>query len=233
MSVKIYDSTIGAFKDADTPMVWDSQAQAWKDSVGLVWNESAQAWEERWSAGRLPTIYQEVEYIQSDGMQYIDTGLTASFSLNGWATDICFEMTENSNFSDIIASGSPMYMQINPTNLLVIGCGGGNYETSGQILYVNQKYNVRVSVVRNNFYYFINEVQQSINLPNYNATYNEKLTLFCKSREVQGYGMGNYAKMKLYFCKIFDGQENMVRDFIPCYRKSDQVAGMYDLVSGE
>lgn len=48
MSVKIYDSTIGAFKDAETPLIWDEQAQAWKDSVGLVWNEQAQAWEERW-----------------------------------------------------------------------------------------------------------------------------------------------------------------------------------------
>lgn len=50
MSVKIYDSTIGAFKDAETPLIWDEQAQAWKDSVGLVWNESAQAWEERWKS---------------------------------------------------------------------------------------------------------------------------------------------------------------------------------------
>ena len=49
MSVKIYDSTIGAFKDAETPKIWDEQAQAYKDSVGLVRNESEQAWEERWS----------------------------------------------------------------------------------------------------------------------------------------------------------------------------------------
>lgn len=29
-------------------MIWDEQARAYKDSVGLVWNESARAWEERW-----------------------------------------------------------------------------------------------------------------------------------------------------------------------------------------
>ena len=60
MSVKIYDSTIGAFKDAETPKIWDEQAQAWKDSVGLVWNESAQAWEERWPAIKSPLyLYNE------------------------------------------------------------------------------------------------------------------------------------------------------------------------------
>lgn len=48
MSVKIYDASIGAFKDAPTPMIWDEQNQAYKDSTGLVWNESVQAWEERW-----------------------------------------------------------------------------------------------------------------------------------------------------------------------------------------
>ena len=44
MSVKIYDSTIGAFKDAETPLICDEQAQAWKDSVGLVYDTSKGAW---------------------------------------------------------------------------------------------------------------------------------------------------------------------------------------------
>ena len=49
MAVKIYDSSVGAFKDAPTPQIYDASEQAYKDSVGLVRNESAQAWEERWS----------------------------------------------------------------------------------------------------------------------------------------------------------------------------------------
>ena len=75
MSVKIYDSTIGAFKDAETPLIWDEQAQAWKDSVGLVWNESAQAWEERWSA-------QKILYLYDQGNQCAD--ITGGWS-NGWS----------------------------------------------------------------------------------------------------------------------------------------------------
>ena len=75
MSVKIYDSTIGAFKDAETPLIWDEQAQAWKDSVGLVWNESAQAWEERWNA-------QKILYLYDQGNQCAD--ITGGWS-NGWS----------------------------------------------------------------------------------------------------------------------------------------------------
>lgn len=37
--------------------------------------------------------------------------------------------------------------------------------------------------------------------------------------------------LKVYSCKIYDG-ETLIRDFVPCYRKSDEVAGLYDLVNG-
>lgn len=79
MSVKIYDSTIGAFKDAETPLIWDEQAQAWKDSVGLVWNESAQAWEERWGDNKL--------WLYKDGDECIDiTGGWIDGVRSGWST---------------------------------------------------------------------------------------------------------------------------------------------------
>ena len=75
MSVKIYDSTIGAFKDAETPLIWNESAQAWEDSVGLAWNESAQAWEEKWSA-------QKILYLYDQGNQCAD--ITGGWS-NGWS----------------------------------------------------------------------------------------------------------------------------------------------------
>lgn len=65
MSVKIYDSAIGAFRDADTPLIWDEASGAYKDSTGLVWNESMQAWEERWGSVKLvpfsSATYEEIE----------------------------------------------------------------------------------------------------------------------------------------------------------------------------
>ena len=38
-----------------------------------------------------------------------------------------------------------------------------------------------------------------------------------------------YGKVQLYSLKLFDG-ERKIRDFVPCYQKSDGVIGMYDLV---
>ena len=53
MAVKIYDSSVGAFKDAPTPQIYDAGAQAYKDSTGFVYDESNGAWDERWVAVKI------------------------------------------------------------------------------------------------------------------------------------------------------------------------------------
>lgn len=83
MSVKIYDSTIGAFKDAETPLIWDEQNQAYKDSTGLVWNESAQAWEERWGG----------KVIMNDGLTYKDFNKNIAIQLPNITSDMTYEIT--------------------------------------------------------------------------------------------------------------------------------------------
>ena len=40
------------------------------------------------------------------------------------------------------------------------------------------------------------------------------------------------APMTLYYWKIWD-DNNLLRDFVPCYRKSDGVIGLYDRVEGK
>ena len=37
---------------------------------------------------------------------------------------------------------------------------------------------------------------------------------------------------KIYSLKIYGTNDQLIRDYVPCYRKSDNVAGMYDLVNG-
>jgi hypothetical protein len=37
---------------------------------------------------------------------------------------------------------------------------------------------------------------------------------------------------QIYGCKIYEGTE-LIRDFVPCYRKSDNVIGLYDLANNE
>lgn len=37
----------------------------------------------------------------------------------------------------------------------------------------------------------------------------------------------------MYYCKIYNDNGELVRDYIPCIRRSDLKAGLYDLVTCE
>lgn len=57
MAVKIYDSIVGAFKDAPTPQIYNAGAQAYNDSTGLVYDENKGAWYKLWSADMEGVLY--------------------------------------------------------------------------------------------------------------------------------------------------------------------------------
>lgn len=42
----------------------------------------------------------------------------------------------------------------------------------------------------------------------------------------------DYFNLKVFALKMYKG-DTLIRDFVPCYRKFDKVAGLYDLVEGK
>ena len=38
--------------------------------------------------------------------------------------------------------------------------------------------------------------------------------------------------LRIYNCKFYEANDVLVRNFVPCYRKLDKVAGLYDIVNG-
>ena len=49
MAAMIWDTEAQAFTEAQTPMVYDTENQAWRETTGLVWDEQNQAWVEKWN----------------------------------------------------------------------------------------------------------------------------------------------------------------------------------------
>ena len=74
MAVKIYDSSAGAFKDAQTPQIYDVSTQAYKESTGLVYDTSKGAWDERWGSDRV--------WLYRNGNEY--NSLTGGWTVDGW-----------------------------------------------------------------------------------------------------------------------------------------------------
>ena len=182
--------------------------------------------------GRLPSAYQEVEYIESDGNQHIDTGLEGK---NGYTMDTKVVFTDfPNNYGYVAGFGTSSSNRIYFTRAQKSGL------TDGWTFDGNSHNIASVSVATNTEY-----VYKSIMEINNQKLYRNGVLLDSYTQSaINSYGTvwlfaANYndgrngaVACKMYYCQFtYDG--NLVRDFVPCYRKSDGEIGMYDKVEGK
>ena len=179
---------------------------------------------------QLPTEYQEVEYIQSSGTQYIDTGVVAT---SGFEIDIKINIdTVTGSWAPILSAhelSAPYkrnFMAYTSSKKMEIDAGDKITQTSVTLTGDDV---IKASNVENNFYLNINGTNYTptVTTAASNLAYSGRTMHLLHSN---GYDFG-YTSGKVYYCKItVDG--TLVRNFVPCYRKSDNIVGLYDLVNG-
>lgn len=180
---------------------------------------------------RLPEGYQEVEYLESDGNeQYIDIfgeivdpyayefELTyEKFSTNAGA--ICGWDNQSSTviyIGRLIQSGSAYYSYY---------FGGLN-----EFIDSNVEANGKASVVINNANYKVIENDIEIGTLRSYSGATSRLMLFATSATRVGVGGGTAGRIYSFSAK--NKQSGVVvKNFVPCYRTSDDVAGFYDLAN--
>lgn len=184
---------------------------------------------------RLPRQYQEVEFLQSNGTQGFDTGL--KFTSNT-TIEVEFEWTACSGTSggtgydtDIIGvegGTNGFAILLNnfdySRNRLIVSTAG-QASTSSSAYTANTKYLGRVAQAASGTVIYINNHEWNYVGVKTTSVYN--LAMFCRNKSGS---LGSFAYAKIYSCKIWD-ETTLVRDFVPCYRKADSVAGMYDVVN--
>ena len=165
-----------------------------------------------------PIEYRGVEYIQSTGTQYIDTGILFDFNTKiemilGTTNDLVTN-SDNAIFGDGVSG-----IRIPSLNVLRGGVGEGAW-TSNNVTSKD-----------------LNTLMFSKNQTKFNTTtltmsqgnsLSNKTTLFFKDSFPTTSGNVRNSKIKLYRLKITKNN-NLIRDFVPVVRKSDNVAGLYDL----
>lgn len=197
----------------------------------------------------LPGAYQQVEYLESSGPQFIDTGIYASGDLK---VDITFSMqTYRSNTWQCLL-GARDYDN-NSWNYPKMFCIYANYSTStGNNMKISHNY--YSSDLATNYDYKTGEIynivldkgsvyidntlvsQISTTQADFDTSVNDvNLYLFNNhfySPDTHNVEIQNRdQRFRIYSCKIWNGSNVLIKDFIPCYRKSDNTPGMYDLVS--
>lgn len=178
---------------------------------------------------RLPSAYQEVEYIESTGTQYIDTGM--KFKQNN-SVEIEIQGLENTSAKIF---GSRSSATSNNFSILTGLVGGTlslvtdfqNYQNNRLSVNITNALSDKYTIKINNSKMCINETEQAISTYT-NFTTPGNVYIFSASGTYPA-GYVNVST-KLYSCKMWTGT-TLVRNFVPCYRKSDNVIGLYDTVN--
>ena len=179
---------------------------------------------------QLPTEYQEVEYIQSSGTQYIDTGVVAT---SGFEIDIKINIdTVTGSWAPILSAHelSAPYKRnfIAYTSSKKMEIDAGDKITQTSVTLTGDDV-IKASNVENNFYLNVNGTNYTpiVTTAASHLAYSGRTMHLLHSN---GYDFG-YTSGKVYYCKI-TVHGTLVRNFVPCYRKSDNIVGLYDLVNG-
>lgn len=167
----------------------------------------------------LPDNVEQLEYIESTGTQYIDTGV---FPSNNLKINIkaCYT---NSNSSYMLGSDNAYNAGIHiRLDSKYIGIFGGSIMNTGVVSQVN----VPVTITLQNNKIYVDGQQKGSGSPQDVSKYSKSsIYVFCTHRG----GEAKYnASMRLYELQMYDG-DTLIRDFIPILDEND-VAYLYDKV---
>lgn len=189
------------------------------------------------NSNKLPSDYTKVEYIKNTGGQYIDTGLFP-LEISSGKFDISFDeiSTGTSYFMGgyyTATSGSNYYspLLINKNNNKV-GLGfAGEWGTSNFTWNLGDRHKVSFTIISGKQTLSIDgdEVinkDSTMERPETTATV-PILTYQYQNNRFSAYGW----KGKIYSIKLYGNNNELIRNFIPCYRNSDNKPGLYDLVN--
>ena len=191
----------------------------------LVWNGSA--WVAQAKPSRLPAGYQEVEYIESTGTQYIDTGVGINQN-SKWMVDVSFDSAHNDVFQCMgaaIDGGASSTLRVNSST------SGNNFEVQlGTIVQTNTNRNNRTRVLldNNTAKVYCDEI---LNVTGTVAT-TSKSNAYLFARNRPGSMANCYAKLyRAKYWELVNSVWTTVAEFIPCYRVSDNEIGLYDIAN--
>ena len=171
----------------------------------------------------LPSGYTQVEYIESGGAQYIDTGFKPNQDTRVIA-DIQMVAENSLAANDIFgartsASSKVFAVQWNTANNQFQHFYNNGYDN---LDFGN--FDIRQAVEMNKNVFTLNGVTHTRTYASFQCSYS--LYIFA----VNNAGSAQfYSNMRLYSCLIYDNG-TLIRDYVPCLH--DGTAGLYDMVNG-
>ena len=184
----------------------------------------------------LPNEYQEVEYLENSGTQRIDTGLIPT---NSTSIDITYQSLRPTGTSQYILGA-----RTNASTTVDYAINGSSSNTYWDVRFngvassvtnmnrTTDKYHSVVELNNGNGPWTLTNLDTSATneMTLSGAVVNATANLFLFA--YNDLDVNTHANLRIFACKIYESSV-LVRDYIPCYRKSDNVAGLYDLMNNE
>lgn len=183
----------------------------------------------------LPPEYQQVEYIENDTKACIDTGITVSSTLK---TSVKFSVASSLQYSTYARLFGGAYY--NNTNISTNYFLAFMSATQARIPTINSVASVNISSVGNGIHTV--ECSSSSGLvlddsfvTSYSYPKNASINCYLFAMNIYYQYAWDYysaAGIRIHRATLSTTSDGtLYRDFIPCYRKSDNKPGMYDLVT--
>lgn len=191
-------------------------------SVNRILSGATVLWEK---TGGFPAGYQQVEYIESTGTQYIDTGVLAASGLSMDERMSYVTVPNDSCFVGARTTATRFYLHHTYPGKFAYGYN--TYVSSDATPQAGVIYNIHTDLNVGDQKMYVDGVEVRSGSNTVNISLNYTLYIFCMNRDgnAQFFTEGRLYELKLYK----DGDK--IRDFVPCYRKSDGEIGLYDFVS--
>lgn len=190
---------------------------------------------------RLPSEYQEVEYLESTASQCINTGIPLNqyrkCEMQFTPTQLGTLQIIDGGYVDINSQPDTRnYLRIDTDGTLNIQYARSNtsYKLSSIKVTAGTKYTVKYEMLASSCSLTVNGTAYSVANGVTLITNGYNVFLFGQSFKSTDSSTTYEASayIKLYSAKYYDVNDTLIRDFVPCYRKSDNEPGMYDLVNG-
>ena len=167
----------------------------------------------------LPEAYQEVEWIQSTWPQYMNlaykpkdtTRIQFKYIYTNYSWNVFIWTMWNSDNDDWRFFRASNVTYFDMWNWRI----NWNYVTSTSEIYETEIWN-----------YYVKNLKTWTNVLTWTTQWS-----YTKTYDIQLF-YPNTDYWKIYYVKIYEWA-TLVRDFIPCYKKSDNVIGLYDLVGNQ
>ena len=185
-----------------------------------------------WASSTFGTNYTQLEYIQSTGVQYINTGYKPKNNTGIYAdfefTDV--ETTQQRLYSAECLTndntGLCYSFYINGGNCFAYTYQNstGNWINTGYVVDI-LRHKLKFNINNTKNMYLDNESYSIEGTATNDAIYNMMIFANIRTGSIDGYG-----KLKLYYFKIYEGN-TLIRNYVPCKRKTDNKPGLYDIIN--